>query len=276
MEMILTSDATERIREYLDSQGKSDDTIRAYVSDVTMFFRQMEIEEIKLDDLERTAASWLNKYRRTMAPKTTSRRLTSMRTLGLVYNHPILLKYSAPTPAPAKPHPLPEGKDDLQKMLDQCTNDDQRVLVTLLGMCGLRMKEARTLSPFSIDLRNRTIKVLGKGNRERIVPISPAAWEVIAMKVMEAQLERRETLISYADRSARHCITILASRANVTRRVASHDLRATFATEVYRNSGNDIRVAQELLGHANLKDTQVYVGNADEALKNAVNFMDKD
>lgn len=274
MATILITDATASIQKFLDSQGSSDLTIRAYKSDVLTFARDMGLTEFSLDELEHLAASWLNKYRRIVAPKTTNRRLTSMRTLGKAYEVVILKNYHAPTPDRPKPHPLPNGRQDLSKMLDECSNDSQRMLLVLTGMCGLRIGEALSLRPQDINLKERTIKVWGKGSKIRTVPISDTAWDMVCASVVEAMLDGKAKLLGYADRSARMVITTLAERAGIGRPVASHDLRATFATEAYVASGYDLRVVQELLGHASPDQTQIYVERGDEARRNAVNFME--
>lgn len=238
-----------------------------------MFAQDMGLTAIEMDKLEVTAASWLNAHRRIIAPRSTSRRLTSMRTLGQVYDMEILKRYSAPSAPQPKPHPLPQGKADLTKLLDEAKSDQQKALIALLGMCGLRVAEALDLRPQDVDLKKREVKVYGKGSVYRTVEISDAAHEVLFAFVMEAQIERRDKLINYADRSARHVITVLAQRAGIDGRVASHDLRATFGTEVYYNSGKDIRVAQDLLGHKSILTTQIYVATDDTRRRAAVEFM---
>ena len=273
METILITDAIEALRSYLDSQGRSSHTIKSYCSDVKMFAQDMRIDSVEKDNLERVAAEWLNKHRRIIAPRSTSRRLTSMRTLGLVYGMEILRRYSAPSAPAAKPHPLPEGPVDLAKMLAQAKSDQQRALIALLGMCGLRVGEALSLRPQDIDLKSKTITVYGKGSVYREVEMSEAAHEILFPFVMEAKLDGRGKLINYADRSARHVITVLAQRAGIEIPVASHDLRMTFGTEVYYNSGKDIRVAQDLLGHRSVLTTQGYVATNEEKRRTAVEFM---
>lgn len=244
-----------------------------YESDIRSFARDMSIDKINLETLETDAATWLNNYRRVVAAKTTCRRLTSMRTLGEVFGMQILVKYNAPTPVAGDPHPLPGGARDVLKMLEVCDADEQRALVALTALCGCRISEAREINPRDFDLPNRQLKIWGKGAKERIVPLSDMAWDILFPLVAEALLDHRETLISMADRSARYCITMLGRRAGVQRRVTSHDMRATFATEAYYASGKDIRVVQILLGHASVTQTQLYVKASQTQMTRAVNYM---
>jgi site-specific recombinase XerD len=233
----------------------------------------MELNSFNLEDLDSLAASWLNRYRRIVAAKTTCRRLTSMRTLGEACGIQILQKYNAPTPLAGDPHPLPNGAQDVLKLLAACETDDQRKLVALTALCGCRVSEARETRPTDFNLAERKLKIWGKGAKERLIPLSDMAWDILFPFVVEAMLDGHPTLISMADRSARYCITMLGRRAGIERRIASHDMRATFATEAYYASGMDIRVVQTLLGHASVTQTQLYVKASDSRMNQAVNYM---
>ena len=79
-------------------------------------------------------------------------------------------------------------------------------------------------------------------------------------------------LISYQDRFSRELIKNLGRRAGVRREISSHDLRATFATEALGHCDNNIRVVQELLGHASVNTTEIYTGVRMDQMKKAVNF----
>lgn len=275
MEKITISVATEAIRKHLTSRGKATDTIKAYTSDVRMFFMETAITEINLDDLEYEAAMWLNKYRRIVAPKTTCRRLTSLRKFGKVFGVEILNEYNTPTPAKGIPHPLPGGPEDLRRILTVTSNDDQRVLVVLLGLCGLRVSEARNIGPSNFNLSSvpRTLTVFGKGDKQRTIPITDTAWEILCAAVTKAWIERRSTLLTYSDRGARELITTLGRRANISRSISSHDLRATFGTAAYDKT-KDLRAVQELLGHAQVTQTELYTGVRITEMARAADFFD--
>lgn len=233
----------------------------------------MAIDGIHLATVESQAATWLNHYRRIVAAKTTCRRLTSMRTLGAAYGLKILERYNAPTPLAGDPHPLPNGAQDVLRMLEACDSDEQRKLVALTALCGCRISEARDVSPRDFDLQERRVKIWGKGAKERMVPLSDMAWDILFPFVVEGLLDHHEKLITMADRSARYCITMLGRRAGIDRHVSSHDMRATFATEAYYASGMDIRVVQILLGHSSVTQTQLYVQGSASRMNQAVNYM---
>jgi integrase len=238
-----------------------------------MFALEQDLDGIDLDLLEMQGAAWLNRLRRTIPTKTTGRRLTSLKALGKAYKLLVLVDYKAPTPARADPHPLPGGSEDLARMIDCSDTDEHKLLITLCGLVGSRVSEARSARPTDIDYAQRKLRIYGKGGRERIVPISDAAWEVILPIAVACMADPTSPMIKMGDRSARDVITRIGARAGVSRRVSSHDLRATFATLAYRKT-RDIRAVQELLGHASSKQTEVYIEVDNASMANAANFME--
>jgi integrase/recombinase XerC len=272
VETIHLLEATELTRNWLEIRGKSGNTVKAYLTDIRMFFQEMEVSEVAVCNLEGMAAAWMNKYRRAKAPKTVGRRLTSIRCLGNALGVPLLKEYNAPTPALAVPHPLPGLARDLKRMVDLARNEEQLAILGLTGMCGLRISEARDASPADFDLVNMRLTVRGKGDRTRVVPISTQAWSVMAVRVVSATINREPHIITVTDRHAREVITRLGERAGISRPVSSHDLRATFATLAYAQSGKDIRAVQQLLGHASVVQTQLYVGVSEEQMRAAASF----
>lgn len=156
-------------------------------------------------------------------------------------------------------------------MLERTRNAEQRALVGLCGYAGLRVSEALATTTEWFDLKTMLITVRGKGDKERIVPLSNKAWSAVSTAMVDALGRSDKRLIRYQDRSARKCITTLGEKAGLSRSISSHDLRATFATEVY-NKTKDQRVVQELLGHANGSTTEVYIGVTHNAMKLAVEF----
>lgn len=205
-----------------------------------------------------------------MAQKTTTRRLTSLKVFSrwAGWGEP-LVDYTAPHVTPGQPHPIPEGMDGVRRMIEAATRSEHKALVALCGMAGLRIAEALSVAPSDFDLHDMVLKVLGKGDKYRYVPVNDELWSVIASAVVEAFCDNAATVVSLHDRAARKVITRLAKNAGLQRHVKSHDLRATFATEVY-NKTLDIRVVQELLGHSSVETTQIYTGVRMQSLREAV------
>lgn len=183
----------------------------------------------------------------------------------------MLTDYSAPTPAKGVAHPLPEGMSGVERMLAVAKNERQQALVTLCGMCGCRVAEALAARPSDFDLQNMTLTIRGKGDKERIVPVSKKAWDILVSPVTRAFIENDREVVGLKDRFARRLITDMGERAGLKRRISSHDLRATFGTAVYDKT-LDLRLTQELLGHASSQTTELYTGVTMDKMRGAVDL----
>lgn len=236
-----------------------------------MFLRDLQVTEVPKEQFETEAKRWLNQNRKTLAYKTTIRRSTSLR--SFVYWArwgDMLSDWRGPKPGTPVPHPIPEGPAGLDRMIDVAASNQQRALIALCGFVGCRISEALAVRPEDFDLQAMTLKVHGKGERERTVPVSDKAWDILCLEVTKAFVRGGPVLL-FSDRHGRTVITNLAKKAALKRHVSSHDLRATFATAVHDKT-QDMRLVQELLGHANITQTQVYVGVEREKMRTAVNF----
>lgn len=276
MDEISLFDATEALRSYLSSRGLSEQTHKAYLTDLRMFWQEMDLKDLSLEDLEDMAAMWLNDRRRIMSPKTTGRRLTSMKNLGFAYKLVILSRYKLPTAAQPKPHPVPGGQGGLRRLLNACNSDEHRALVALMGLCGARISEARSICPKDFDYVDQSLSIWGKGDKVRIVPVSDFAWSILLPTLVEIMTSEGadQTLVKMSDRTARMLITRLGERIGLVRPISSHDLRASFATEAYRHS-KDIVAVQQLLGHATSKQTELYIEIDDDSKRTAASFMEE-
>lgn len=268
--MTLTSESIARFQNSLSARGRSDQTVKCYGSDLRMMLEELKEPEISMEEFEDTAMEWLQEHRRTIAPKTTSRRLTSLRAFARWAGWGNLLdEYSAPTPARGMPHPLPEGIDGVKRLIEAARQENQIALVALCGLCGLRVAEALSVRPSHFNHDTRTLSVRGKGDKTRIVPVSELAWHYLAAPVTRAFLDSDRQVVGLKDRFARRVITDLGVRAGLQRHISSHDLRATFATAVYDKT-LDLRVTQELLGHSSSQTTELYTGVTMSKMRGAV------
>jgi integrase/recombinase XerC len=154
-----------------------------------------------------------------------------------------------------------------------------RAWIELVYSSGLRVAETESLNVEDIDFWNGTVRVVGKGNKERIVPVGNTA-----LKSIKDYLKARGESISSPASHARPLFTNLkqrtrlttramhmiileaAKKAGVTRRVSPHVVRHTFATHLL-NAGCDLRSVQEMLGHKNLATTQIYAHVTTERLR---------
>lgn len=271
--MTLSPESIETFRLSLLGKGRSEDTVKAYSTDLKMMLQDLEETEILPGEFIQSAENWLTGNRKKVAAKTTGRRLTSLRAFGRWAGYgEILSDYSAPKPLRGQPHPLPEGIEGVKKLISVANNEKQKALIALCGFCGLRVSEALKVKPSHFDLNEMTLRVFGKGDKERLVPVSAVAWETLQMPVTRAFVEGDRLVVGLHDRFARRVITELGVRAGLKRRIASHDLRATFATYL-SSQGVHLRTIQELLGHANSTTTEIYTGVSNAQMRAAVELL---
>lgn len=268
--MTLSLESIERFRSSLCAKGRSLDTVKAYTTDLKIFLLEMEETEIPLSEFESTAENWLTANRKRIAPKTTGRRLTSLRAYARWAGmEQILRDYSIPTPAKGTPHPLPEGMEGVRRLIAATRNEKQQALIALCGYCGLRVSEALSVRPDDLDLHEMLLTIRGKGDKSRVVPVSSVCWSVIAVPYTRAACEGGREVVSLKDRFARRVITDLGRKAGLQRPIASHDLRATFATYIYDKT-RDLRLVQELLGHSSSQTTEIYTLVGTKKMREAV------
>lgn len=274
MATILYSDCIDQFRQYLSDNQFPVNTLRAYVGDVTDFFSKVQVSSVNdLGQLELMMKRWLAANNTTWAPKTLNRKVTSLRKFLRHRGAADPLRdLRLPKAMRGKPHPLPNGKMDLLRMIQAAATKEQRALIAMCGLIGLRIAEALAVEIAHIDTRRMMLQVWGKGRVEREVPISPDAWTYIGPVYTRMWLAGEAGLmITMADRTARRYITEIAQTANLSRPVSSHDLRATFATEAY-NKCKDINAVAMLLGHSDTKTTMIYIEATAAQLHSAAAF----
>lgn len=267
----LTHVSIEQFRSALTARGRSERTTRGYCSDLGILLSELGENSLPMEEFEELGMSWLQSNRKKIAAKTTGRRLTSLKSYAKWAGWGDLFSdYTAPQPPKGDPHPLPEGIEGVRRMIAVCRNDKQRALIAMCGLVGARVSEALAAQPSDFDLNNGAVTIHGKGDKERVVPVSAEALDVLMPAVTRAFIEGTP-VVNLRDRYARRCITELGAKAGLMRRVSSHDLRATFATEVY-NRTLDLRLVQELLGHVSSTTTEVYTKVFTSKMRQAVDF----
>ena len=177
------------------------------------------------------------------------------------------------TPKQQKTIPVYLTVDEIFRLLDSIESDGllaarNRAIFETLYSCGIRVSELTGLNVFDIDASAATVRVFGKGGKERVVPIGRTALEAIG-RYRAARTEtgigvdrhgpvflnrHRQRLTS---RSMARILKKLATACGIATPMSPHALRHTFATHML-DSGADLRSVQELLGHRNLSTTQKY------------------
>jgi integrase/recombinase XerD len=160
--------------------------------------------------------------------------------------------------------------NDTAKYIDAVGNlQDRAILETLYGV-GCRVQELVSIKKSDIDFDNRTVRLYGKGNKERSVPINNSAINAIM-----THLDKREMNSNYIFASRSNPNEHMSTR-NAHRRVVKHTggemhphmFRHSYATHLHAN-GVDIRVIQELLGHSDINTTTIYTSLANEQVSSA-------
>lgn len=154
--------------------------------------------------------------------------------------------------------------DEIDRLLSAVHHPRDLAILELLYSSGLRVQELVGIDLPSIDQSERLIRVIGKGNKERIVPIGRKALAAI-LAYLNSGTRTVETTALFqnqrggrlTERSVERILEAAALRAGLDQHLTPHMLRHTFATHLM-NAGADLRLIQELLGHANLSTTQRY------------------
>lgn len=286
--------ALEAFERYLTYElHRSPQTIRAYVSDLTDFFAHARrhgtthLSHITLDVIR----DWLAYHHRKQAARSSmARRTSSLRTFftwaeeeELIQANPAL-KLTTPKKSTHLPSVLSEAQiqaltTTLTAALEQAPRDARllrlQAVVELLYASGLRISELTGLDLASIDRNQRTLRVLGKGNKERVVPFGAQAMQALNRWVVAGRpqwLPETEAAKSAAaqhalfigpqgkranPRQIRQDLTTLLGTLDDTEATGAHVFRHTAATHMV-DGGADIRAVQEFLGHSSLATTQVY------------------
>ena len=171
--------------------------------------------------------------------------------------------YAVKRPRKQQSLPVVLSKGDLRQIFAQIKNNKHRLMVLLAYSAGLRLSEVCYLAPEDIDQQRRQIHIRrGKGRRDRVVPLSEAVLALLGDYLEEYRpgswlFEGQQAGEPYAARSLQAIFRRAKQRAGVDKRATFHSLRHSYATHLLE-SGTDVRLIQELLGHANINTTLRY------------------
>ena len=179
----------------------------------------------------------------------------------------------------AKKIPTHLTKEEIDALLNATTNPKHKLLIEILLSSGLRISECVNLKVQDIDMQEKTIHVQsGKGDKDRITVISQNVIDDV-----KAYLSSRKYTTEYlftkksgkplTPKLAQKIIPQLTKKAGIQKKVTPHVLRHTFAT-LLLESGTNLRIIQEVLGHSNLQTTQIYTHISKEQIKSIKNPLD--
>ncbi|WP_293748129.1 site-specific tyrosine recombinase XerD [uncultured Paraglaciecola sp.] len=297
--MPLNNIDSEQIENFVEAmwleKGLSENTLSAYRSDLNKFaiFLAQQGEHgqsVQLVDFEQDI---LNQYLATrydggLSERSTSRFLSSLRSLC---QYMLRQKIRSDDPVsllqnPKLPQSLPKTLTESQvvDLLDAPNTDDpiqlrDKAMLEVLYATGLRVTELVSLRLDQLSLQQGVVRVIGKGNKERLVPLGEEAVEWVAAFLKNgrgALLKSESDIIFPSKRGVAmtrqtfwHRIKLYSQIANIQTDLSPHTLRHAFATHLL-NHGADLRVVQMLLGHSDLSTTQIYTHVATERLQKLV------
>jgi tyrosine recombinase XerC len=273
--------------EYLFKQrGYSAHTIDSYNRDLNQFIDFIKEETGKTDITEIMTKNILRAFiysfrEHGFKPRTIARKVATLKSFSrycvrkkIITTNPAK---TLSTPKLDKPLPSFLTQKQANMILSSNTSDINAIrnlaIVELFYGTGMRLAELHSLDTGTIDRKNRLVRVIGKGRKERIIPVTPAAIKLIdrylAMRSDSSSTTAPLFVTKKGERLSRRQIERIVSRELATvsqqKKRSPHVLRHSFATHML-DSGADIRAVKELLGHSSLSTTQVYTHVSKEHL----------
>lgn len=272
-----------------DQKNYSKDTIKSYNEDLKFLKEYFDKEIINFLDIKysdiRNYYNYLDSKK--YSKNTIARMISSSRSFYkyLAFNNKIKTNPFSLACLPKKDKLLPKFLyyNELEEMFDVCDLKDpygqrNRAIIELLYATGIRVSELINIKVKDIDFRNNQIKVLGKGNKERIVFFGSYAIKYLDIYLSDGRKKLlKENPCDYLFinnkkeqlkvRGIEQIINTVVSKTSIKTKITPHTIRHTFATHLL-NEGCDILTVQELLGHESLRATQVYTHITNDSLKN--------
>ena len=283
----------QQIDFYLDAlwteKGLSDNTLGAYRRDLK-FYAQWLTEQQRLDLCAAQQSDLMaymgNLLRQKKSARSSARFLSCIRGFyryqlreGNILEDPSL---DVDSPKLGRPLPKSISEEDIERLLTAPTENTaiefrDRCMLELLYACGLRVTELVSLKLSQLNLNQGVVRILGNGNKERLVPVGEEAHQWLLRYMAETRPElvdvHSSDVLFPSSRGTQmtrqtfwHRIKLYAVRAGISKPLSPHTLRHAFATHLL-NHGADLRVVQLLLGHSDLSTTQIYTHIAKQRMQ---------
>ena len=271
---------------YLSSEKRfSEHTIKSYTTDLKQFTSFLssefqiidEINEISFQIIRTWIASLLEKG---INPRSVNRKISTLKTYfkflireGELIENPMM---KVVAPKSKKRLPVFIEEDQIASLLNEVQFEEgfigqrNKLIIELFYVTGIRLSELINIKISDVDFNNQSIKVLGKRNKERIIPLSSNVVNDLNIFIENNQQNKYLFTNLEGDKLYNKLVYRLVNKyigeISSVNKKSPHILRHTFATHML-NNGADINAIKELLGHANLSATQVYTHNTIEKLK---------
>ena len=279
----MSRNSIESFIDYLTiERGLSPNTLQAYRRDLCQFRDWLKKEFLQVD------SALIGNYLATLRKKgnksrTLNRKLSVVRmfykflyTEGKTDHNPV---EGVSSPRLGRKIPSFLSEKEVEALLEAPPIDEQygsrdRAILEVVYGAGLRISELINLNLTDLNLKGGWVKVLGKGSKERIVPLGREACRWVRIYLRKRRTETTDKLSLFCNRygkrlSRQACWKIIkkySQKAGITKKISPHTLRHSFATHLLSRDA-DLRFVQELLGHTNISTTQIYTHITQERLK---------
>jgi len=273
----------------------SQNSISAYINDINKLisfledkFKELPPDKVKLQHL-REFVEWMNQ--KGVSPRTQARTISGIKSFykyllmeGVIENDPTTLLES-PKIGRKLPDILSDQEiNDLINAIDLSKPEGQRnkAMIETLYSCGLRVSELVNLKLSNLHFDQEFIKIEGKGDKERLVPISKQAIEDINKYLIgyrkRLKVDKDSENILFLNRRGKQLSRVmiftiiknLAQKINLKKNISPHTFRHSFASQLI-DGGADLRAVQEMLGHESILTTEIYTHLDKDYLKDTVN-----
>ncbi len=285
--------AIKNFTRYLKlERGLSANTLDAYKRDV----EKLALWSVDYDTPpENVTLETLRKFlseQQALSARSQARLITSLKTFFkfLVFDEALKADPTELLDSPKIGRKLPEYLTDseIDKMIDHVDRstpegERNRAILEVLYGCGLRVSELIGLRQSDIFPKEGFLRVIGKGDKERLVPIHPYALEALELYIdsvrVHIEVQRGEEDIVFLSKRGKRMarstvftfIQQLAEKAGIRKKIGPHTFRHSFATALV-NNGADLRVVQQLLGHESITTTEIYTHLNDTELRKAIDL----
>ncbi|WP_342600676.1 tyrosine recombinase XerC [Psychrobacillus sp. FSL H8-0483] len=264
-------------------------TVHEYENDIKQFLNYLEAEGVQhLDDVEYVHARLYvtNLYDKKLARTSISRKISSIRSFYKFLNREYNIRDDAFQSLyhPKKEEKLPHFfyEEEMKKLFEENKGTDplsirNLAILELLYATGIRVSELTSIELRHIDSSYGVVRVMGKGRKERYIPVGDFALSAVEQYVLNSRpklMKKTSHPFLFVNSRGEHLTTDgvryilneMMKKASLHTTIYPHMLRHTFATHLL-NNGADLRSVQELLGHAHLSSTQVYTHVTKEHLR---------
>ena len=283
-------EAINEYRQYLIvEKGLSKNTVIAYISDLKKFSIYLN-DSFQINKIEELSKEHIRLYLKELVKTNTSASITrKLVSLRMFFNFLIKEKIidvniisDFDLPKINKKLPVILSTTEMQEILETIKINDHiscrnRCMLELMYATGLRVSELINLNVSSINLYMGYIKVVGKGDKERIVPIGEIAKTILDIYLNQYRdkfIKKESSLLffnNHGNKLSREEFYIILkqviNKTSINKKISPHTIRHSFATHLLEN-GADLRSIQELLGHSDISTTTIYTHISNQKIKN--------